>query len=289
MIKLSFKNFWPDFNYDDNIFIHMFKEIYGDNSIIVTHNLKESNLCFVGEHNIPNELDKSKTKTITVMAEPKPVDYSIGDYHLSFDPTRYDLKNIRFPIWHFYINYYNLQNQLNPIPVVSSNEIDNNKWIDKSKDKFCVAPFSAIHANRIDFLNTLNKYKQVYGFGIPFGNGDHNRNEIRKYDAICSFRFAMAFENTNKTGYVTEKIFQAKTAGCIPIYWGNSYVLSDFNPESFIYVNNFSSFDECLEYIKFVDSNEETYNKIKNAKTFNYDINFLFENIKKSIKDMITL
>jgi hypothetical protein len=52
----------------------------------------------------------------------------------------------------------------------------------------------------------------------------------------------------------------------------NQYVLSDFNPDSFIYVNNFKSFDECLEYIKFVDSNEEVYTKIKNAPIFKYNI-----------------
>lgn len=288
MIRLSIHNFWPNFNYNENIFISILSEIYG-NDLILTNDVNDCNLCIVAENYVPPEIDRSKTKILTFMAEPKPVQYQDGDYHLSFDPDREDLKNIRFPAWYFYINFYNLQNQKNPIPAVNQYELNNNKWFNTQKDKFCVAPFSAIHRNRVDFFNLLNSYKPTFGFGLPFGNGDNDRNQLRKYDAICSFKFAMAFENTYKTGYVTEKFLQAKTAGCIPIYWGDSYVLSDFNPDCFIYVNNFKTYEECLEYIKYVDSNEDVYQKIKNSPIFKYDINQSLESIKQKIKRTIQL
>jgi len=288
MIRLSIHNFWPNFNYNENIFISILSEIYG-NDLILTNDVNDCNLCIVAENYVPPEIDRSKTKILTFMAEPKPVQYQDGHYHLSFDPDREDLKNIRFPAWYFYINFYNLQNQKNPIPAVNQYELNNNKWFNTQKDKFCVAPFSAIHKNRVDFFNILNTYKTTYGFGLPFGNGDDDRNQLRKYDAICSFKFAMAFENTYKTGYVTEKFLQAKTAGCIPIYWGDSYVLSDFNPDCFIYVNNFKTYEECLEYIKYVDSNEDVYQKIKNSPIFKYDINQSLESIKQKIKRTIQL
>jgi hypothetical protein len=288
MIRLSINNFWPNFNYNENIFISILTEIYG-NDLILTNDVNDCNLCIVAENYVPPEINRSKTKILTFMAEPKPVQYQDGDYHLSFDPDREDLKNIRFPAWYFYINFYNLQNQKNPIPAVNQYELNNNKWFNTQKDKFCVAPFSAIHKNRVDFFNILNTYKTTYGFGLPFGNGDDDRNQLRKYDAICSFKFAMAFENTYKTGYVTEKFLQAKTAGCIPIYWGDSYVLSDFNPDCFIYVNNFKTYEECLEYIKYVDSNEDVYQKIKNSPIFKYDINQSLESIKQKIKRTIQL
>ena len=99
----------------------------------------------------------------------------------------------------------------------------------------------------------------------------------------------MAFENTHKIGYVTEKFLHAKTAGCIPIYWGDEYVLHDFNPDCFIYVNHFKSFEECLEYVKYIDSNEDLYLKIKNAPLFNYDVVESLNNIKKQLKDVISL
>lgn len=266
----------------------MLKDIYGDD-LILTNNPAECNLCLVAENYVPKEVNRSKTKILTFMAEPKPVQYKDGDYHLSFDPSRYDLKNIRLPLWYIYINFYNLQNQKNPIPAVTVDQINYNKWSETKKDKFCVAPFSAVHKNRVDFFNLLNTYKQTHGFGLPFGNGDNDRNQLRKYNAICTFRFAMAFENTMKLGYVTEKLFQAKTAGCIPIYWGDSYCLSDFNPEAFIYVNNFSSPQECLEYVKYIDSNEHLYQKMKNAPLFKYDIVESLNSIKKQLKETITL
>lgn len=288
MIKLSIHNFWPDFNYEENFFISLLKDIYQDD-LVVTKDVNDCNLCLVAENYVPKEIDRSKTKILTFMAEPKPVQYQDGDFHLSFDPSRMDLKNIRLPLWYIYINFYNLQNQKNPIPAVTPDQLSDNIWIRQTKDKFCVAPFSAIHKNRVDFFNVLNTYKQTYGFGLPFGNGDHDRNQLRKYDAICGFRFAMAFENTNKIGYVTEKFLQAKTAGCIPIYWGDSHVLSDFNPDCFIYVNNFKTYQECLEYIKFVDSNEEIYNKMKNAPVFKYDVVKSLETIKNQLKETISL
>ena len=288
MIKLSIHNFWPDFNYEENFFISLLKEIYGNN-LVVTNNVNDCNLCLVAENYVPKEIDRKKTKILTFMAEPKPVQYQDGDYHLSFDPSRMDLKNIRLPLWYIYINFYNLQNQKNPIPAVLPSELNDNTWLNTPKDKFCIAPFSAIHKNRVDFYQLLNTYKPTYGFGLPFGNGDHDRNQLRKYDAICTFRFAMAFENTYKTGYVTEKFLQAKTAGCIPIYWGDSYVLHDFNPDCFIYANNFKTINECLEYIKYIDSNEEVYQKMKNAPIFKYDIIKSLNDIKKQIKETISL
>ena len=288
MIKLSIHNFWPDFNYNESFFISLLKDLYGDD-LIVTNNVNDCNLCLVAENYVPKEIDRSKTKILTFMAEPKPVQYQDGDYHLSFDPDREDLKNIRLPSWYVYINFYNLQNQKNPIPVINQYELDNNKWINTTKNKFCVAPFSAIHKNRVDFLNILNTYKPTHGFGLPFGNGDNDRNQLKKYDPICSFKFAMAFENTHKLGYVTEKFLEAKTAGCIPIYWGDSYVLSDFNPDCFIYVNNFKTYEECLDYVKYVDSNEDVYQKMKNAPIFKYDINKSLNTIKQKIKQTIQL
>lgn len=288
MIKLCIKNFWPDFNYDENIFISLFSELYG-NELIVTNNVFDCNLCIVAENYVPQEIDRNKTKILACMPEPKEVQYSSADYHLSFDPDRFDLNNIRFPLWHYYINYYNLKNQKNPIPVLAPDELENNVWYNKTKNNFCAAPFSSLRNNRIEFYNLLNSYKSTMGFGLPFNNGDEQRSELRKYEVISEFRFVMAFENTHKKGYVTEKLFHAKTSGAIPIYWGDEYCLCDFNPESFIYVNNFNSMQDCLEYIKYIDQNEELYQKMHKAPLFRYDVNDCFDNIKKRLKQMISI
>jgi hypothetical protein len=50
---------------------------------------------------------------------------------------------------------------------------------------------------------------------------DHKLHYLRNY------KFNICPENSNTTGYVTEKLFQSIEAGCIPIYWG-----SDNKPET---------------------------------------------------------
>jgi hypothetical protein len=53
-------------------------------------------------------------------------------------------------------------------------------------------------------------------------------------------------------------------ARCIPIYLGSSNVNEYFNPRSFINVNNFNSFQDCIDYVLKVDNEQELYNSIIN-------------------------
>ena len=46
------------------------------------------------------------------------------------------------------------------------------------------------------------------------------RGVAHKMDCISTYRYNICPENTYHDGYVTEKVFQALAAGCIPIYWG---------------------------------------------------------------------
>ena len=43
-----------------------------------------------------------------------------------------------------------------------------------------------------------------------------------RVDLIKNFTFVLILENTNAQGYVSEKIYDAFIAGCIPIYLGNN-------------------------------------------------------------------
>lgn len=73
----------------------------------------------------------------------------------------------------------------------------------------------------------------------------HNDDDMRmKYNDdknvyLQQFRFNLCPENTNSHGYVTEKIFEAIQAGCVPIYWGNEgYPEPDvLNPKAIVYID----------------------------------------------------
>ncbi len=76
------------------------------------------------------------------------------------------------------------------------------------------------------------------------------------------YKFVIAFENEQISGYVTEKLVNPMLAGAIPIYLGDN-MLDDtqFNLNSFINVANYNSFEDCIDYILEVDSNDQLYQK----------------------------
>lgn len=68
-------------------------------------------------------------------------------------------------------------------------------------------------------------------------------------ELMRGFDFAMAYENTNKTGYITEKIVSAYLAGAVPIYWGTPGIFEIFRPESFVYAPSFPSPQKLAQHV----------------------------------------
>ena len=81
-----------------------------------------------------------------------------------------------------------------------------------------------------------------------------------KWHVLKNFRFVFCYENMNdQKGYITEKIFDAFCAGCIPIYWGATNI-TDYVPKTcFIDRRNFANEFEIYEFIKTID--EKVYNE----------------------------
>lgn len=73
----------------------------------------------------------------------------------------------------------------------------------------------------------------------------HNDDDMRgkfgddKIAYLRQFKFNLCPENSNNRGYVTEKVFEAIKAGCVPIYWGNEgYPEPDIlNPNAIVYLD----------------------------------------------------
>jgi hypothetical protein len=90
------------------------------------------------------------------------------------------------------------------------------------------------------------------------------------------YKFVLAMENTDDFGYITEKIANAYISGAIPIYWGTKYVKEIFNIESFVYVNDYSSFEECAKDIIAISNNSVRYETMRNAPIFNPNSSYEF-------------
>lgn len=132
------------------------------------------------------------------------------------------------------------------------------------RDKF----FKVLHAmdNTVEALGEANNTRKVE---LPSGY-------LALANVYKDYKFVFAMENTNDYGYITEKIANAYDAGVIPIYWGTEYVKEIFNIESFIYINDYPSFEECAKDIISIANDPIRYEKMRNAPIFNKKSSYQF-------------
>lgn len=122
---------------------------------------------------------------------------------------------------------------------------------------------------RNTFFKLLNDVKKVDSGGPLYNSIGYNLDgEKAKIDFLSTRKFNICFEPYTHPGYVTEKILHAFYAGTVPIYWGSPTVEHDFNPKSFINVHNFSNYNEVIDYVMKVDSDESLYEEIVNQPKF---------------------
>jgi FkbM family methyltransferase len=175
-------------------------------------------------------------------------------FNFTFD--RNSDKNIRFPLWLGYLNSCLLEecsrrkNGIINVP---------------KRENFCsfIANGEVKTTHRRTIVDKLSKYKKVHcggkylnniGFNVPRGV-----NCSGKIEHNNKYKFAIAFENEDYPGYVTEKICDIYKSNCVPIYWGTKEVVNDFNPSTFINARDFENFDELVAYIIKVDSDDELF------------------------------
>ena len=177
-----------------------------------------------------------------------------ADFNLTFD--RNSDKNTRVPLWLGYLNDYLLEechrrkNGIINVPM---------------RENFCsfISNGEVKTTHRRTFVEKLSAYKKVHcggaflnniGYTVPRGV-----NCSGKIEHNNKYKFAIAFENEDYPGYVTEKICDIYKSNCIPIYWGTKEVIMDFNPTTFINANDFANFDELVEYVIRVDNDDTLY------------------------------
>jgi hypothetical protein len=164
----------------------------------------------------------------------------------------------------------------------------------KQKDLFANFIYSNKFGSkyREEFFRLLSSYKNVASAGGFLNNMDGYRCED-KIDFMRRCKFSIAFENGMYKGYTTEKIVDAFAAHTIPIYWGNPDIGKDFDERSFINCHNYNSFDEVIEIVKELDSNDDLYIEMMQRNPFVYSFderqkeyeNFLYNIFDQDVND----
>lgn len=91
-----------------------------------------------------------------------------------------------------------------------------------------------------------------------------------KMNFIKNYKFNLCLENTNYGYYLTEKIWDAITALCLPIYYGTETVYQIFEKNSFVDTSEFDTIPKLLDYIESMTVEEYTRRLNSCIKTYNH-------------------
>ncbi len=242
-IKLNFADFGPDFNNNDNLFLVMLKkhfnvEITDDPDFLLYS-------CFGNDHL------KYHCVRIFCTGECITPDFNLCDYAIGFDYINFEDRYCRIPLYMFpgYRSVYDKAKAKHE----KADEI-----VAQPRD-FCCMVCSGVtgRETRKEIFDLLYVYKPVASGGRWMNNvGGPVKDKLE----FCShYKFSIAFENVDYSGYTTEKIVESFAAGTIPIYFGDPTIQTEFNPKAFVNCAAFTSLQEAVEYIKYLDENDDAY------------------------------
>lgn len=247
-IKIKFVDFWKNFDYKKSIIYDCLKDNY---EIEISDNPDYLFYSVFGNENLNYDCVK-----IFYTGENETPDFNLCDYGIGFDYIDFGDRYIRFPIYYEKNSWEDFNKMINK-PKLTIDDIN-------KKENFCTFVYSNGKASkeRTLFFDELSKYKKVLSGGGYMNNIGYRVSDKIKF--LETSKFSFAFENSSHLGYTTEKIIQSFAANTIPIYWGDPNISNVFNPKAFINVNNFSSFEEAIKYIKEIDNDDNKYLEIIN-------------------------
>ncbi|RDU53050.1 alpha-1,3-fucosyl transferase [Helicobacter sp. MIT 00-7814] len=211
-----------------------------------------------------NEHIKYDGVRIFYTAENLRADFNFCDYAISFDYLNFEDRHLRYP-------YYLFTQSFREVAKSEQNGIYS-YGKEACERKFCSFVVSNGKADSIreDFFELLSAYKRVDSGGKYKNNIGARVGDKQAF--LSQYKFNIAFENSQTNGYLTEKIFDAKAAGTLPIYWGDISASHEhlgggaiLNAKAFVNISDFANLKEAVEFIKYLDSNDEVYLTMLNA------------------------
>lgn len=246
-LKVKFVDFWSSFDSIDNDFLYLVKEFYD------IEYSDQPDVLFFSCYG--TEFLKYNCPRIYYTGENIRPDFRFCDFALSFDHLK-DKRHFRWPLYRRWFSEKDL-----------TKPRDSEEFLNQ-KNGFCsfVVSNSKESEERIQFFHDLSKYKKIASGGRFANNVGGPVPDKRAF--IKNYLFNIAFENSSYPGYTTEKIAESWMEGCIPIYWGDPNITIDVNPDCFINVHDFESFETAIEHIKKVDHSKSLQKKYLSAPFF---------------------
>lgn len=302
-LRVAFATMWDQFQPNDNFFLYLLKWVGTLNNINVILDEVNPNVVFWGPLSQGTERKWPDAKKVYFTGEnARPTQANNTFLNLGFDYQKNQQSSyIRLPLWVLEINWWgaDIQRMVNPLPVSVKDATTAVK--DRGNREFCA--FVATNPNnptRNATFDVLNKWRPVASGGrlycnlpdgpIPGGMGGGG-GELAKVEFYKKYNFALTMENSSNPGYVTEKIFHAKVAGCVPIYWGDLHVDRDFDAKGFVEITKAKDMEEVIEKVKTIADDKEAIERMASIpavtpykrkwceKTMAYTAKQIFQNI----------
>ena len=200
------------------------------------------------------------------------LDDSRVDLSLGFDTLSHP-QYMRFPFWVMWgvfsptADYAEIKEQIQRMDSAQNHSYDDRKY--------CAYLCSHNDRGRRKIYEQFSTIGRVDCDGKLFHNNDELKTVFNddKLAYLRQYRFNLTPENTNHQGYVTEKLFEAICAGCIPIYHG-----SDNNPEPDVLNKNAIVFIEvgaenkdAVDMVRFLNASKDAYLHYASQKRFTSD------------------
>ncbi len=287
--RIQFAGMWDKYVYNYNFFTLLMENFFkskGINKKVIgcgpEYKGTDINIRIMGPFGTKEQLLENVPTIFTTSENigPLSADECAANFiqlQLGFSKAACSQNYMRLPLWMMSINWFGADNDR----IVNPRLIPLEKCLRPKgahgRSKFCAfivsnpgnpvrnAVFDLIH-ERIGHVDSAGRYKNNCGADIFAGPGGGGGEE-KKVAFLEDYRFNITYENSYGEGYVTEKMFHAKAAGCVPIYWGDSSAAaSDFDPAGFIDARGMTD-DELIARIKFLESSEGESERIRIAET----------------------
>lgn len=263
-MNICYLDFWPGFDPNSNWFNLVFKDCF-NREFNFNSTPEEADIIFASSFgNDRYQTSNIKAIKIFYTGENEPPDLNFGDYALSFDFHTYGGRNFRLPHWYLYVNWWNEPNF--PHARISMDQMTH-KWDGEEvfdRKNFCSIVVGNPVQNRFEVAQKLNEFKPVHTYGRAFGNP----YDGCKVKLLEDYRWNICFENSITEGYTTEKLFEAKVAGCVPIYYGHPSSGMDFNDSCYINYYQYKSIYELYDIISYYENNKNSFVKMASQPLF---------------------
>jgi hypothetical protein len=282
-MNICYLDFWPGFDSNCNWFNLLFREALDNIKINFNSAPEEADIIMFSSFGSQNlNYKNSRAVKLFYTGENERANLSVADYSLSFDYDSHDGRNFRLPHWYMYVNWWDEPNF--PHARISKERLFKKYDPEEvfSRKEFCSIIIGNPVRNRIEVAQKLDTFKPVHGYGRVFTRPYSGC----KVDLMEKYRYNICFENSIYPGYVTEKLLEAKVAGCIPIYYGTETVNTDFNEKCFINFASYSSNEELLQEIIELENNPSKFKQIVSEPLFNEPPNLekLYQFIRSALK-----